>query len=124
MKRKEFLLHLIGEISNFILDSNPSRMVISLHQESDGLHLAVLDNTERSEDEIEEISRMLNSRKRPELSGYYGTMTGHDLLGQARLDMLGWQVKHATVSRTAEGLKIDLWLGSDRFDPTNFNLPS
>lgn len=124
MKRKEFLLHLIGEISSFILQGEPSRMVISLHQEPDGLHLAVLDNIERSDEEIEDIFKALNSRKRPELSGYYGSMTGHDLLGSARLDMLGWQVKQATVSKTAEGVKIDLWLGSDRFDPTNFNLPS
>lgn len=124
MKRKEFLLHLIGEISSFILDGDPSRMVISLHQEPDGLHLAVLDNIQRSDKEIEDLSKTLNSRKRPELSGYYGSMTGHDLLGSARLDMLGWQVKHSTVSKTAEGIKIDLWLGSDRFDPTNFTLPS
>jgi len=124
MKRKEFLLHLIGEISNFILDGDPSRMVLSLHHEADGLHLAVLDNIERTDDEIEAISRRLNSRKRPELSGYYGSMTGHDLLGTARLDMLGWQIKQATVSKTSEGIKIDLWLGGKRFDPSNFTIPS
>jgi len=124
MKRKDFLLHLIGEISSFILEGDPSRMVISLHQEHDGLHLAVLDTVKRTDKEIEEISQSLNSRKRPELSGYYGKMTGHDLLGTARLDMIGWQVKQSTVSQTAEGTKIDLWLGGKRFDPTNFNLPS
>ncbi len=124
MKRKDFLLHLIGEISSFILQGDPSRMVISLHQEHDGLHLSVLDTVKRTEREIKEISQSLNSRKRPELSGYYGKMTGHDFLGTARLDMLGWQVKHSTVAQTAEGTKIDLWLGGERFDPTNFNLPS
>lgn len=123
MKRREFLLHLIGEISGFILNSNPKRMVISLHQEPDGLHLCVLDDHPRSEQEIEKISNSLNSRKRPELAGYYGSMTGHDLLGSSRLDLLGWQLKHADVTSTDSGIKIDLWLGSDRFDPTVFNIP-
>ncbi|MBN2050433.1 MAG: hypothetical protein JW760_08330 [Spirochaetales bacterium] len=124
MIRTDLLLQLITEISSFILEGRPNRMVISLHQEPGGLHLAILDDKKRTDEEITEISRALNKTKRPELSGYYGTMTGHDFLGNARLDMLGWQVKHADVNRTAEGIKIDLWLGNDKFDPTNFNLPS
>ncbi len=123
MKRKEFLLQLIGEVSNFILEGNPRRMVISLHQEADGLHLCVIDDNAHSDKEIEAISHALAGRKRPELSGYYGSMTGHDLFGSARLDLVGLQVKHGDVSRTDSGIKIDLWLGSDRFDSTNFTIP-
>lgn len=123
MKRKEFLLQLIGEVSNFILEGNPRRMVISLHQESDGLHLCVIDDNPHSDEEVESISKALAKRKRPELSGYYGSMTGHDLFGAARLDLVGLQVKHGEVSRTDSGIKIDLWLGSDRFDSTNFTIP-
>jgi hypothetical protein len=124
MVRKDFLLHLIGEISSFILEGTPTRMLISLHQESDGLHLCVIDTVERTDEEIEKISQSLNSRKRPELAGYYGSMTGRDLLGSSRLDLLGWQIKGCDVSRTENGIKIDLWLGSDRFNPTNFNIPT
>lgn len=123
MKRKEFILQLIGELSNFILEGHPRRMVISLHQEPDGLHLSVFDDNKHTDREIEEISRALEGRKRPELSGYYGSMTGHDLFGEARLDLVGLQIKHGEVSRTDSGIKIDLWLGSDRFDSTNFNIP-
>jgi hypothetical protein len=39
MKTKEYVLHLLAEISNYVLEGKPSRMVISLHQEEDGLHL-------------------------------------------------------------------------------------
>ena len=44
MKRKDLILHLIGEISSYILEEDPMRMVISLHQEKDGLHLSILDD--------------------------------------------------------------------------------
>jgi hypothetical protein len=100
MKRKNFILHLIGEISSYLLEENPMRLVISLHQEKD-----------------------LNRPKRPELASYYGAMTGQDLLGSSRLDLLGWQLKHADVSHTSSGIKIDLWLGGDKFDSERFNIP-
>lgn len=123
MKRKDFILHLIGEISSYILEKDPMRMVISLHQEEDGLHLSILDDNEHTDEEIDKMNRALNGRKRPELAGYYGAMTGQDLLGSARLNLLGWQLKHSDVTRTDSGIKIDLWLGSDRFDSRQFNIP-
>ena len=123
MKRKDLILHLIGEISSYILDEDPMRMVISLHQEEDGLHLCIIDDNEHSDDEIKRMEKALNSRKRPELAGYYGAMTGHDLLGSSRLNLLGWQIKHSDVTRTGNGIKIDLWLGGDSFDSRQFNIP-
>lgn len=123
MQSKEYLLHILAEISNFILQSNPHRMVLSLHQEEDGMHLCVLDDTKRSENELEAISKALNTGNRPELAEYYGTMGGSDLLGTVRLNLVGWQIKHADVSKTDEGTKIDLWLGSDRFDSKRFTMP-
>lgn len=124
MIRKEMILHLIGELANFSLSQAPQRMVISLHQEEDGLHLTLLDSTVRTDEEIRQITQALRIQDRPELAEYYGTMTGHDLFGTSRLEMIGWQVKHATVSRTEEGTKIDLWLGSERFDPRPFSIPT
>lgn len=124
MKRKDFILHLIGEISSYILDGDPMRMVISLHQEEDGLHLCIIDDNEHSDEEIKKIDKALNSRKRPELAGYYGAMTGTDLLGSSRLNLLGWQLKHGDVSRTGSGIKIDLWLGGDRFESHKFTIPT
>ncbi len=124
MQSKEYLLHIIGEISNYILESKPRRMVISLHQEDDGMHLAVVDNTERTDSELEEINRALNTGTRPEFTEYYGTMGGSDMLGAARLNLIGWQIKHADVSRTLNGTKIDLWVGSDRFDASYFSIPN
>ncbi len=123
MKRKELILHLIGGISNYMLENNPSRLVISLHQEEDGLHLSAFDDRAHSDEEIERIDLALNSQKRPELAGYYGAMTGHDLLGASRLNLLGWQVKHCDVSRTSNGIKVDIWLGGDRFESDRFTLP-
>ncbi len=124
MKRKDFVLHLIGEMANYILDENPMRMVISLHQEKDGLHLCVLDDNKHSDEEIEEMRKALNSPKRPELAAYYGSMTGHDLLGTSRLNLLGWQVKHADVNRTDSGIKIDLWIGGSNFESDRFTIPT
>lgn len=124
MNRKDIILHLLGEISSYILDGDPSRMVISLHQEEDGLHLCVIDNNgDHTDEEIEKMEQALNSQKRPELAGYYGAMTGHDLLGASRLDLLGWQVKHGDVSRTDSGIKIDLWMGGDEFQSDKFTIP-
>lgn len=120
---KEFIYHLVGEMSKFVLDGNPSRMVISLHQETDGLHLSVMDNKVRTDEELKSMYEALNAEKRPELSEYYGIMAGHDLLGTARLNLIGWQVKHSDVSRIDGGTKIDLWLGGERFDPSYFSLP-
>jgi hypothetical protein len=123
MQSKEYLLHIIGEISNFILETKPNRMVISLHQEEDGMHLAVVDDHARTDQEIEDINKALNTQTRPELAEYYGTMGGSDMLGAARLNLIGWQIKHADVSKTLNGTKIDLWVGSDRFDASYFNIP-
>jgi hypothetical protein len=123
MKRKDLILKLIGEMTSYILDKDPMRMVISLHQEEDGLHLAIIDDSPRTDEEMADLERTLNSRKRPELAAYYGAMTGHDLLGSSRLDLMGWQIKHSDVTRMGEGTKIDLWLGGDRFDSRNFTIP-
>ena len=123
MENKEYLVHLISEISNFILEDGPQRMVISLHQEEDGLHLCIVDSTVRTDEELAEISAALNSADRPELGDYYGAMSGSDLLGSARLNLIGWQIKCADISRTGSGTKIDLWLGGDRFDSSHFSIP-
>ena len=123
MKRREFIVHLIGEVSNFILQGEPDKMVISLHQEPDGIHLAVIDDRVRSEAEIKDIERSLNAARRPELAGYYGEMAGHDLLGASRLNLVGWQIKGAEVTRTAEGgLMLNLWIGGESFDYGKFTL--
>jgi hypothetical protein len=98
-------------------------MVISLHQEDDGLHLCVLDSVKRAEEELEAMRKALNSTVRPELADYYGSMAGSDLVGAARLNLIGWQIKHADVSSSDSGTKVDLWLGSDRFDSSRFTLP-
>jgi len=123
MKRKDLILKLIGEMTSYVLDKDPMRMVISLHQEEDGIHLAIIDDSPRTDEEMADLERTLNSRKRPELAAYYGAMTGHDLLGSSRLDLMGWQIKHSDVTRMGEGTKIDLWLGGDRFDSRNFTIP-
>jgi len=121
-KRTEFILHLISEVAHFILDADPSRMVISLHQEEDGLHLSLFDDKQRSEEELATIRKALEHQDRPELAGYYGSMAGYDMLGAARLDLIGWQIKAATVRDSGSGTQIDLWLGGDRFDPEKFSL--
>jgi hypothetical protein len=123
VKTKEYIMHLLAEISNFMLEEHPARMVISLHQEPDGLHLSAMDSTPRTDADLETINRALNGSVRPELSEYYGQMAGNDLVGAARLNLIGWQVKHADVGRIDGGTKIDLWLGSDRFDSSQFSKP-
>jgi hypothetical protein len=123
MKRKEFLGRLIGELTNFILEGNPLRMVVSLHQEEDGAHVSIFDDHKRSDKEIEMIRNALNPKaRRPELAEYYGLMAGHDMTWEARLKLIGWQVKHASVQNSDSGIQIDLWLGSDAFNPADFTL--
>ena len=123
MKRKDFILHLIGELSSYILDEDPTRMVISLHQEEDGMHLCVLDDNQHTDEEVAKMEKALNSHKRPELAGYYGAMTGQDFLGSSRLNLLGWQVKHSDVTKTDSGIKIDLWFGGERSESERFTIP-
>ena len=123
MKRKDFLGRLIGEVTNFLLEGNPLRLVVSLHQEDDGAHISFFDDRPRSEEEIQRIYNSLNPQKsRPELAEYYGLMAGHDMAWDARLKLIGWQIKHASVDNSDSGLRIDLWLGSDAFNPENFTL--
>lgn len=116
-KTKEYVLHLMAELASFVLDAEPERMVVSLHSEPDGIHLSVLDSVPRGESEIDKIRRALNQQSRPELADYYGHMAGVDLIGRARLGLVGWQVKGAEVSSSESGTKIDIWLGNDHFDP-------
>ncbi len=51
-----------------------------------------------------------------------GSLSRRDLLGSYRLDLLGWRIKHSDVVRMGDGITIDLWLGSDRFDSRQFNI--
>ncbi len=123
MKRKDFLNNLIAEVTNFMLEGNPLRLVVSLHQESDGAHLSFFDDRKRSESELVKIRKALNpTHNRPELADYYGMMTGHDSSWEGRLKLIGWQVKHASVNNSDSGLQIDLWLGSDSFNPADFTI--
>mgnify|MGYP006298544641 CR=1 FL=1 len=122
MKRKEYIMHLLSELASFILDTEPSRMVISLHQETDGLHLVIIDNHKRNDEELAAVTQALNQEARPEMADYYGSMAGSDLLGSARLNLIGWQVKRGDVNPTDNGTRIDLWLGSDNFNPDNFTI--
>ncbi len=124
MKHKDVMVHLISEVTRYILQGDPGKMVISLHREGDGIHLCVIDDRVRSDDEMREIERSLNTVQRPELAGYYGTMAGHDLLGSARLNLVGWQIKHADTIRTPEGgAMLNLWIGGEYFDDSKFNIP-
>jgi hypothetical protein len=123
MNRKEYILHLIGEVAHFVLDGEPKHMVISLHQEADGLHLAVFDDTPRTDEQILRMREALGGGRRPELAGYYGQMAGFDVLGAGRLDLIGWQVKQADVSRVDDTTRVNLWLGGERFNPDDFNIP-
>jgi len=45
-----------------------------------------------------------------------------DLLGSGRLNLIGWQVKNADVSRVEGTTRINLWLGGERFNPERFTL--
>lgn len=123
MKQEEMIVKIISEVSHFVLSGDPTRMVISLHKEKGGIHLAILDDIERSDKEIEEIKRIISVGQRPELSGYYGNLTGNNLLGEARLDLIGWQVKYIDVNKIRDGLKIDIWIGSEEFDKDKFTMP-
>ena len=77
MNRKDFILHLIGEISSYILEENPMRMVISLHQEEDGLHLCVIDDNHHTDEE----GRLPNTRNAfPGSIVFTGWFTIHDSL--------------------------------------------
>lgn len=49
-------------------------------------------------------------------------MVGFDIIGAARLDFIGWQIKAATVASTNEGTQIDFWLGGDCFNPERFSI--
>jgi hypothetical protein len=124
MNRKEYILHLIGEVAHYILDGEPSHVVISLHQEQDGLHLVALDDTPRTDEEIRNIELALHAGSRPELAGYYGGMAGLDLLGSGRLNLIGWQVKQADVNRVGTTTRINLWLGAEGYVPPPDKPPS
>ncbi len=121
-KRQDLIVNLIGEMSNYVLKRNPKKMMISLHQEQEGMHLCVVDNSTYSDEEIADLEKMMNSEKRPELSGYYGEMMGHDFLGKSRLDLIGWQVKQVDISRWGEGIMMDIWMGGSNFQSSQFNM--
>ena len=123
MIHKDVLLHFIGEMASYVLESKPQRMVISLHIEKDGLHLCIIDTTKRTDEELEKLRKDLNPDKRPELAEYYGQLAGSAMVGEGRLNLVGLQIKCGTVTKRPEGTMIDLWIGSDRFDPELFSIP-
>ena len=122
-QRNELALHLIGEVGHYILEANPHHMAISLQLEDDGFHLTILDDVERDDEEIQEINESLHRTNRPELAGYYGSMAGLEMLGHARLNLVGWQIHHGEVRKTETGTRIDLVLGNENFDLSSSPFP-
>jgi hypothetical protein len=123
MKRHELYVQLISELANYLLHGNPKKMVISMHLESDGFHIAAIDDRPRTDKDIADIEHGLMMHKRPELASYYGTMVGQDLLGSSRLELIGFQIKGVKVERIPEGgVMINLWIGSEDFDPAMFTI--
>ena len=123
MKRKKFLSRLIGEMTGFLLESNPLRLVVSLHQEEDGAHITFFDDTQRTDAEIKRIKEALNPKKvRPELADYYGAMAERHAQHRCPSQAHRLADRHATVSNSESGIKIDLWLGSDAFNPQDFTV--
>ena len=123
MKNKEYVMHITSELLNFFLEDYPRNMNINLHQEDSGLHICIIDSNQRTPEELKAIDAALNTTARPELAEYYGTMGGSDLLGKARLNIFGWQVKYAHITHSEQGTHLDLWLGGDDFDESLFHIP-
>lgn len=121
--RNELILHLIGEVGHYILENNPHNMVVSVHLENDGFHLVIMDDVIRSDEEIREMNGSLHRQDRPELAGYYGSMAGLEMLGQPRLNLVGWQIHHGEVQRREAGTRIDLVLGNENYDPDSSPFP-
>ncbi|MEN6297116.1 MAG: hypothetical protein ABFC92_04110 [Rectinema sp.] len=123
MKRHELYVQLISELENNLHHGNPKKMVISMHLEPDGFHIAGIDDRPRTDKEIADIEHSLMMHQRPELASYYGMMVGHDLLGSSRLELIGFQIKGVKVERIPEGgVMINLWIGSEGFDPAMFTI--
>ncbi len=123
MKRHELYVQLISELANFLLHGNPKKMVISMHLEPDGFHIAAIDDRPRTDKEISDMEHSLMLHQRPELASYYGTMIGHDLLGNSRLELIGFQIKGVKIERVPEGgVMINLWIGNEGFDPAMFSI--
>jgi hypothetical protein len=122
VNKKEFLLHLIGEMSNFFLEGNPAKMVISLHKEPDGLHLrfsTITNGPPKSWIWYDPPQQ----QPKTGTGGYYGNLAGFDFLGGARLDLVGLADQTRGCGSIDRGTRIDLWLGGSGFDPTNFSIP-
>jgi hypothetical protein len=86
-------------------------MNINYQEKDNDVHVTVIDDIVRSTAELDDMKTALNTRPRPELAEYYGSMGGSDLLGPARLNLVGYQIVSAQVSGTGTGTKIDLVLG-------------
>jgi len=122
-RKKEFIGRLIGEMTNYLLESDPLMLVVSLHHEQDGAHISFFDDRIRTDKELKKINDALNPKNsRPELAGYYGSMAGNSMSWSGRLDLIGWQIKGASVKNSSTGIHIDLWLGSDEFMPEQFTI--
>jgi len=123
MKQHELYVQLISELAHYLLRNDPKKMVISMHLEADGFHIAAIDDYPHSDQEIMEIEHSLRMHQRPEMASYYGTMLGHDLLGNARLELIGYQIKGVKVEKVPEGgIMINIWIGSENFNPAMFTI--
>ena len=122
-QRNELILHLIGEVGHYLLESEPKNLAINLHLEMDGFHLSIQDDRERSEEEIEAMNASIHHTQRPELAGYYGSMAGLEMVGSARLNLVGWQIHRGEVRQVESGTRVDLVLGTDDYDIANSPFP-
>ena len=87
MKRKDFLGRLIGELTNFMLEGNPLRLVVSLHQEDDGAHISFFDDRPRSEKELDQIRKASHPKYRGSASDV--AKAGINLLNETGLLLEG-----------------------------------
>jgi hypothetical protein len=114
LHQKQKIAHLLEELLQFVLASEPQRVAIEIEDLGDRVQVTVAESGARkSERECQQATYFLNTPQRIELRDYYSGLAGEESLTPCDLRIVRMMVDGGSIEPTEEGIKVSVWWKQD-----------
>ncbi|MBN1259303.1 MAG: sensor histidine kinase [Anaerolineae bacterium] len=109
-KEKQKIVHVLDELLNYALRSNPQKVTITIEELEDRVQITVEDaGIELTDRECQDVARFLNTPRRNEMREYYGGLAGEETLHPRNLRIVGMMVDGGQLESCEGGGRLSIW---------------
>ena len=110
LHQKQKITHLLDELLQFVLKSEPQKVSIQIEDLGDRVQITVEETGARtSAHECQEAQCFLNAPQRSELRDYYSGLAGEESFGPCDLRIVRMMVDGGSIEPSESGLKVSVW---------------